>query len=572
MIHRIYSSLPTFKQLEFNPGLNVLLARKEAGASNRQTRNRAGKTSLIEIVHFLMGANVEPRSPFRLDALIDHSFSMELDVGGAKKSVERCGRTKSRVRVSDTNLLGSSQTTNTDWADTLGQHMFGLSELPGTPGRHPTFRSLFGYFARRESAGGFSAPEKHVMKQQPGDFQVNLLYLLGLDWQVASDWQGMRDRKKALKALKEAAKTGVFEQVIGRTGDLRTQLTVAEARLQEVRSRLQSFRVLARYRELEQEADGITKELNTLANDNVVDTALIRDLETALQSEAPPPLSDLESVYAEAGIALPGIAVRRYDEVRSFHESVIRNRRDYLSAELMSARQRRESRTRQQEPLDRRRSQILRILRSHGALDQFSKLQEEGNRLEVEVENLRHRFEAAERLECSQRELEIERHHLELRLHRDFSERQQRLKEAIWAFERTSERLYELAGRMTVDVADGPEFRFDIQGSRSKGIKNMQIFCFDLMLMRLCASHGRGPGFLVHDSHLFDGVDGRQIISALKVGAETAEELGFQYIVTMNGDDAFKEAIDGFDLRQYVLPVTLTDATGDGGLFGFRFG
>jgi len=76
---------------------------------------------------------------------------------------------------------------------------------------------------------------------------------------------------------------------------------------------------------------------------------------------------------------------------------------------------------------------------------------------------------------------------------------------------------------------------------------------------------------LIHDSHLFDGVDGRQVISALKVGAETAEELGFQYIVTMNEDDAFKETAQDFDLKEHILPVTLTDATEEGGLFGFRF-
>ena len=111
-----------------------------------------------------------------------------------------------------------------------------------------------------------------------------------------------------------------------------------------------------------------------------------------------------------------------------------------------------------------------------------------------------------------------------------------------------------------------------MQGQRSKGIKNMQIFCFDMMLMRLCSSRQIGPGFLVHDSHLFDGVDGRQVISALRVGAELSQELGFQYIVTMNEDDAFKERMEGFDLRNYVLPTRLTDATEDGGIFGIRFG
>jgi uncharacterized protein YydD (DUF2326 family) len=168
--------------------------------------------------------------------------------------------------------------------------------------------------------------------------------------------------------------------------------------------------------------------------------------------------------------------------------------------------------------------------------------------------------------------LEIERNRLTLRLRRDFAEQKERLSEAILAFEETSKRLYESAGSMTVEeTSNGPVFQFPMQGSRSKGIKNMQIFCFDMMLMRLCAERGIGPGFLVHDSHLFDGVDGRQVVSALKVGAETAAELGFQYIVAMNEDDAFKEQIEGFDLRKYVLPVVLTDAGEDGGLFGFRF-
>ena len=98
----------------------------------------------------------------------------------------------------------------------------------------------------------------------------------------------------------------------------------------------------------------------------------------------------------------------------------------------------------------------------------------------------------------------------------------------------------------------------------------MKIFCFDLMLMKLCAKRKMGPGFLVHDSHLFDGVDTRQIANALQVGAETAEEIGFQYIVTMNSDALPKEWPVGFEISEYVLPVRLTDDTEDGGLFGVR--
>ena len=353
---------------------------------------------------------------------------------------------------------------------------------------------------------------------------------------------------------------------------MRTELTLSEARLKKLHAEVETFHVLPEYHALEVESAGLTRQLNELANANTIDFSAIQDLEKAIESEIPPNLEDLQAVYQEAGIVLPDLVKRRYEDVKSFHESVVRNRKDYLFSELEAAKLRIELRDEKKVQLAQRRGEVLGILKSHGALEQFLKLQGELGRLESEVESLRQRFEAAEQLEGTKNELEIERNRLTIRLRRDFTEQKDQLAEAIVAFEETSQRLYESAGSMTVDdTSNGPVFKFSMHGQRSKGITNMQIFCFDMMLMRLCAKRQIGPGFLIHDSHLFDGVDGRQVISALRLGAEIAEELGFQYIVTMNEDDAFKETIDGFDLNDYVLPKRLTDASEDGGLFGIRF-
>lgn len=569
MIHRIFSSLPTFKNLEFHSGLNILLAQKEAGATEKQTRNRAGKTSLIEIIHFLAGANVEKDSIFRSETLKNELFSITFDLGGELVTARRSGKEAAKLHVEGVSS-GEMQLSSKEWIAMLGGKMFGLNNLEGSP---PSFRQIFPYFVRRQNSNGFIEPEKHTGNmQKPGDVQTALLYLLDLDWQIASDWQTVRDREKTLKELRKAAGGGAFGSLIGKASELRTQLTVAEARLKEMQEHLSKFKVLPQYAKLEAEADRLTKQINELANADVADNAAIRDLEAAMRSEAPPPLDELESIYAEAGVSLPGLAMKRYEEVRAFHESVIRNRRDYLADELEAAKQRVKARAKQKQILDERQSVVMNLLQSHGALDQFSKLQAEAARQKSEVEVLRQRFAVAEQIEGTKNELDIERNRLTLRLRRDFAEQNDRLAEAILAFEATSKRLYASAGSMTVEeTSNGPKFDFPMQGSSSKGIRNMQIFCFDMMLMRLCAKRGIGPGFLVHDSHLFDGVDGRQLISALKVGAETAEELGFQYIVTMNEDDAFKEKIEGFDVQQHVLPVKLTDATEDGGLFGCRF-
>lgn len=573
MIHHLFSTLPTFKNLgDLKLGLNVLLAQKTEGASSKQTRNRAGKTSFVETVHFLTGSEAGPDSIFRTPELAEYTFGMDFDLKNARTVVERSGSAKAKIYVT-TPPAAKHKLSATDWVTFLGEEMFGLSSLEAAGSKPPSFRSLFAYFVRRQMSGAFTTPEKQATMQGTGDMQMALMFLLGLDWQIARDWQAVRDREKTLDELKKAAGTGAFGSIIGKAADLRTQLTLQEARLKKLYSEIETFQVLPEYRELEVESAKLTRQLNELANANTIDFAAIRDLEGALASEIPPDLEDLQAIYQEAGVALPGLVKRRYEDVKSFHQSVVRNRKDYLSSELEAAKLRIELRDSQKAQLDQRRAEIMGILRSHGALDQFLKLQGELGRLESEVESLRQRFEAAEQLEGTKNELEIERNRLTIRLRRDFAEQNDRLAEAIVAFEETSQRLYESAGSMTVDeTSNGPMFKFPMQGQRSKGIKNMQIFCFDMMLMRLCHKRQIGPGFLIHDSHLFDGVDGRQVISALRLGSEISRELGFQYIVTMNEDDAFKETIDGFDLNDHVLPTRLTDATEDGGLFGIRFG
>ena len=74
MIRRISSDLESFKTLRFGPGLNVLLADKSRGVTDRQSRNGAGKTSFVELVHFLFGGDAKLDSIFRSDALGNATF------------------------------------------------------------------------------------------------------------------------------------------------------------------------------------------------------------------------------------------------------------------------------------------------------------------------------------------------------------------------------------------------------------------------------------------------------------------------------------------------------------------
>ena len=168
MIHRIYSTLPTFKNLEFHPGLNVLIAEKSEGATNLQTRNRAGKTSLLEIVHFLTGANIDKKSLFKAEELNEITFGMDFDLAGELVNIKR--QNKSRASF----ILNERALSANNWREMLGQKMFGLSDSINE-GRTPTFRSMFAYFVRRAKSGAFLSPEKQAAMQGTGDHQIALI-------------------------------------------------------------------------------------------------------------------------------------------------------------------------------------------------------------------------------------------------------------------------------------------------------------------------------------------------------------------------------------------------------------
>jgi uncharacterized protein YydD (DUF2326 family) len=587
MIYGVTSDLSSFKSLEFHAGLNVLLADKSEGATDRQSRNGAGKSSFVELIHFLFGGNADKESIFRSEALEPWTFGTRVEIGGSLVDVGRSGSKPSRIRLQGDTSKWPLQPTleaktgdlifsNEQWRTLLGTALFGLpldSEEDEKTRFRPSFRSLFSYFARRQNSGGFNAPTQQSNKQQPWDQQVSMSYLLGLDTTIPREFQEVRTQEKAMSGLRKAAKDGGLGRYFGTAAELRTRLTIAEARARRLREQLDNFVVVPEYAELEREASTLTRDISSINNQNTADRELILQLEDAFTTEQPPAAGNLSLLYAEAGVVLPETVARRFEDVERFHEAVVQNRRSHLTSEVQAANGRIAERDGTRERLDQRRRQIMGILKSGGALEHYARLQEEAGRAEADAESLRQRLVTAERIESTKAELDIDRARLFKALQDDHHERAQMITDAILDFEDLSNALYEKAGSLTVSATpNGPTADVRIDAQRSKGITSMQIFCFDLMLVELTTKRGMGPGFLIHDSHLFDGVDERQIAKALQLGADHAAAVGFQYIVTMNSDALPKDGFrPGFDINDFVLPTRLTDATDTGGLFGLRF-
>ena len=434
---------------------------------------------------------------------------------------------------------------------------------------------MFSYFVRRHQSRAFSSPEKQAERQQPWDWQENLSYLFGLDWRLPYELQKIRLREKALEELRRAAKDGAFGEIIGTVAELRSEVAVAEKKATERRVQLENFRVLDSYEELSQKAAEAKTEMQSLARESIVLLETLQHFEQALVSETTPATVELQALFDAAHVELPGVALRRLTEVNAFFNSVVENRRIHLTHEIDDMKERLGKIAVESERLDNERHTVLTILKSHGALDDFVALQKELSELEAASATLRERFKVAEILEGERTQLEIDRGNLHRRLQQDHQDRKRVLDDAILVVTELISELYDdRSGRFAIAATEkGPEFRISIEGDRGGGIANMEIFCLDLALMIIGRESGLGPNFLIHDSHLFDGVDERQISRALQLGLHMTGDGGHQYVVTMNSDVFDRLPLSSnVDRDAVVLETRLSDQTDTGGLFGFRFG
>ena len=580
MIVAIRSNKASFKDVYLQPGFNIILADRTKDSDRQDSRNGLGKTTLIEIIHFCLGAQTRRDQGLCIGDLIGWSFSLDLIVGCSELTVTRTTDEPGSIELSgDTSPFVDSDGRQhrhltvgvRAWNIMLGRAFFGLDEENAPSKYHPSFRSLFSYFVRR-GRDAFSSPFDHRGSQREWQKQVSNAFLLGLGWHHASQLQQIKDAQATLNGLRRAATQGLLEGVIGTQGNLEAERVRLHAEVVSKSQHLNSFRVHPNYESIEREATELTSLIQRLTNENILDRRLQDLYRTATHAESSPDTRDVLDVYEAVGRSMPDMVRRRLEDVDLFHRQIIANRRDYLKSERQRIEVRLNSREVELESVIARRAKLLNVLKDHGALREYTRLQELHLDLIARRNDIDSRISNLKQFEQGRSELTVERETLLQVARRDFEERRNAREMAIRCFNANSESLYSAAGNLIIEIADsGFKFDVEIMRSGSEGINSMKIFCYDIMLAQLWSSRKPALGLLVHDSTIFDGVDERQVAQALELAQHEAEDRGFQYLCALNSDSIpHADFSSGFDLDRFVR-ARFTDASEDGGLLGFRY-
>jgi uncharacterized protein YydD (DUF2326 family) len=572
-----------FREVTFSPGFNVVLADRTLESTRKDSRNGLGKSTLLEIISFCLGAQARRNQGLLVEPLQGWAFTLDMILDGKAIAATRCVDDPSKVHVEGDisswpirpgqDLLCEQVCFKlTEWNDILGFFMFDIPIGGFSRQYAPTYRSLISYFTRR-GKDAYSTPFEHYRKQQEADKQANNAFLLGLAWENASSWQELKDKKEAIKGLRKAASTEVMAGVMqGSLGELEASKVRLEQQVREQEVNLKQFTVLPQYRELEEKANRLSREIGASINKIVESRQILQSYETSLAETQEPDINDLLAVYEEAGVLFPERVRHRLEEVEGFHHRLLENRRRFLFTEIESLRRIVETTEAEQRRLLQERAGLMQTLRHHGALDEYTRLQTVHAELLGQLQAVKARIENLRRLEESISSLRIEEETLKRRTRNELDDREKQREQAISLFNANAQALYDAPANLIIDL--GPSgFRFDVEilRSASQGVGNMKILCYDLMLAQLWSAKPKSPGFVIHDSTLFDGVDERQIAHALELAARKSQECGFQYICALNSDmvpsDDFS---DGFDLESFVR-LRLTDTSPEGSLLGMRY-
>jgi uncharacterized protein YydD (DUF2326 family) len=575
VITAVRANKSSFHPVQFGAGLNLILAERTKESTKKDSRNGLGKSTLIEIIHFCMGARALKGQGVVRDELSDWIFTVDLNLDGQAVSLERSVGEPAKIHVTRGEGLGRDTITMKpdDLNRLLGQLAFGLPYGKEQPLFSPSFRSLVSYLVRR-GPEAFTKFQEHHSKQAEWDKQVNLAYLLDIDWDDAREAQLVKEDAKTVSALKRAAKSQLFTHTMGSEGELEVARVRLGVAVEADRQRLRGFRVHEDYRLIEVKANELTERIHKLSNDNQQDRQFLALYEQQLVEESASalPSDQLQKVYGELGFEFPGRVKARLDQVDAFHAAVVENRRSFLEEEIRRLQLTVAGRDRQIEALDAERASQMMVLRTHGALEEYQTLQARVTDGETRLGDIEARIARLRELGNASTQLGIRKQQVERRTRIRFDELKPQRDRAIRLFNENTEALYQVPGNLIIDVGpSGIKFDVEIERAESEGVSMMKILCFDLMLSQLWVERTPNLGFLIHDSTLYDPVDERQVASALRLARSEAERLGFQYICALNSDKVPTSELPAGFVTDQEIAVTLTDRTEDGTLLGQRF-
>jgi uncharacterized protein YydD (DUF2326 family) len=558
---KVYSNRESFKTVEFNrTGLSFIVAKqKNPGKSeDGKTYNGVGKSLLVRIIHFCLGAGKGDYKTF-CEKLPGWEFYVDFESGHNKYTAGRSTDTPEKIILNDEAL--SLEKFNSAMEEICFDIPDEVSFL--------SFRSLLPYFIRPRA-------ESYIAYDKAGktgsDYQTLLYnaFLLGLDVMLAQKKYDIKKEQDRIKNLEKNFKDDeLLKDFFTASKDVSLTLIDLEERIKQLDDDLKNFKVAEDYNDVQLEADKIEKELFSLNNRVILLQSNIENINKALTIAPDMNKEAIKTIYRESKIHFPEKMTRTLDDLESFYEKLISNRKRRLLEQQNKLKLEQQGKKVDVKKLQKELDRLMKYLGEHQALDLFISLNDKISELKKERDSLKKYQELLSGYKIKEREIE-----------KDFLDLTEITENYLKGFESDMAELRDyfrsLAKIFYPDSVSGLAIESNggnnqlcfsinakIESDASDGINNVKIFCYDLTLLFKGRNHT--INFIFHDSCLFDGIDERQKAGIFKTVYQKFAGINKQYIATVNQNqlDEIRKQMTDEEFRNIIIQNTVLTLTDD---------
>ena len=528
---RLSANKDTFKTVEFNPkGLSIIVGKRHNNdytQNKKGTYNSVGKSFTIALVHFCLGASKNPEFETKLP---DWEFTLEFEIDDVSYQATRKCADMSNI------ILNHEVMAVKEFNDLMAEKVFAIPE----GSKNLTFRSLLPRFIRPRKSS-YTSYDKFIAEETSFSQLVNNGFLLGLDVSYIIKKHDLKEELDAMEIKRKAfehdplIKT-IFEQ--NEEEDLEIDVVDLKQKIQKLEQDLAQFQVAEDYYAVVKEADQLKIEVKALENKAATYKTALSNIEKSLHITPDIPKKKIEQLYSEAQVSIPDLIKKQLAEVEAFNKKLLDNRSERLLKEKADFDKKLSLVEKDIRRLGKEKDSKLEYLSSKGALDEFSKMNNQLNDYRAKLENIEKyrklKLEYKNRTEELKREMSLENTKTT-----EYAENiRGMIEKNILIFKSLAGEFYENK-KAGIDIKpnDGiNKTRFDIKAKidddKGDGVNDVKIFCFDWTL--LLASHNHKVDFIFHDSRLLSEIDSRQQAALFHVALERSIANNLQYIISVN--------------------------------------
>lgn len=568
---KVYSNKKSFKTVEFNKtGLSFVVAKQKNPESSDQgkTYNGVGKSLLVRIIHFCLGAKPENYKEF-CKKLPDWEFFIDYEIDNKLYTAKRTTNNPSKI------ILNNKEISVSKFNEKMESLCFDIPDNIS----NLSFRSLLPFFIRPKK-------ESYVAYNKLGgdktDYQILIknAFLLGLDVTLVEKKYTMKKEKDRIKDLENNFKNDSLLRDFF-TGNKDATLTLVDLneRIKKIENDLSNFKVAEDYNEVQLEADRVESKLYSLNNNIIMLQNNIENINNSINFSPDHNKENIKAVYAEVNVNFPDNIVKTLDELDVFYDKLISNRKRRLLEQQNKLRMEYQDKKADAEELQKRLNDLMQYLGEHQAFDLFLSLSKKNEKLKAERDRLIKYQELLSEYKTKERQIEKDIINLN-ELTEQYLIKIEPYMVILRDYFRSLAKIFypdSIAG-LTITSNNGDNqlcFNIDakIESDASDGINNVKIFCYDLTI--LFKGHNHNMDFIFHDSRLFDGIDERQKTDMFKIIYQKFTHENKQYIATVNQNqlDEIKKHIHDDEFETIInknTVLTLTDDSDDDKLLGIK--